>query len=123
MRTNVATTHRPEEVGSDEDDHDMLTFYFRTDAPMGLTLRDDAKARALAGKENGGLWDGAVSVMRLERSPGGGRGEAEKLGVRTGDVLAAVNGTDVRHVAFGEVCREIRDAELPKALTMFRPVA
>ena len=71
--------------------------------------------------ERAGEADGASAIVAsCDPADDGGRGCAERLGVRRGDRLLRVNGVDVRAAGFEGVCDALRSASFPRCLVFSR---
>ena len=84
----------------------LLPFLFQSPGAVGFTLSDDGNGRC--------------SVSSLDDDPQGGKGMAERLGIKTGDVLAYINETLVEGVSFRSVINIIKEARFPLRFTMMR---
>lgn len=85
----------------------LLPFTFSSPGAFGLTLVEDGDGRF-------------CFVSSLDDDPSGGKGTAEKLGIKIGDVLVHINETDVQGLPFATVINIIKGTGFPVRFTMMR---
>ena len=85
----------------------LLPFTFAAPGAFGLTLVEDGDGRF-------------CFVSSLDDDPQGGKGMAERLGIKTGDVLVHINETDVQGLPFATVINIIKGTGFPVRFTMMR---
>ena len=105
--------------GGGEDEHEDEKEGEDEDVVQDDDDDDDDDEEEQEQEEEGGEEEWAASVVGFVKSRG--LCEAQRLGLRHGDVLRKVNGYDMRGVRFKELCTFLGRSDFPRTLCFHRP--